>query len=472
MTASSTPSFPTILQMAEDLRAGRTTPTQLAQEALRRLGSDGVRLNAVVTLTPDLAMQDAARAEAELVAGRDRGPLHGIPYGAKDLLSAAGIPTSWGAAPLRDQVFDHDATVVHRLREAGAVLVGKLAMVELAGGFGYDQPNAALTGPGRNAWNPDRWAGGSSSGSGAAVAAGAVPFAIGSETWGSITTPAAFNGITGLRPTYGRVSRHGAMALSWTMDKIGPMALTAEDCAVVLDAIAGHDPYDLTTSGRSSDLAIEPPAAGWRFGALRGATTAVSPEVAANYEASLQVLRTFGSVEEVELPDLPYDAAATMIITCEAASAFEEFLQDGLASELTAPEDRVSLYAVLSVPAVDYLRALRVRRLATRALDAVIAPYDVIVAPTLALVATPIDADFTTAFHGERGPSLGAAGNLCGLPSITIPNGAGEGGLPTGLEFLGRAFDEPKILAVAKAFQAKTDFHQYHPTMMPAGDHD
>jgi aspartyl-tRNA(Asn)/glutamyl-tRNA(Gln) amidotransferase subunit A len=467
MLTGNDPAFPTVRQMAIDLRAGRTTPTRLAQEALRRLGEDGVRLNAVVTITGDLALRDAARAEAELAAGHDRGPLHGIPYGAKDLLSAAGIPTSWGAAPLRNQVFDHDATVVERLREAGAVLVGKLAMVELAGGFGYDQPNAALTGPGRNAWDPERWAGGSSSGSGAAVAIGAVPFAIGSETWGSITTPAAFNGITGLRPTYGRVSRHGAMALSWTMDKIGPMALTADDCAVVLEAIAGQDPNDPTTSGRPAGLDMEPPSGAFRFAALRAATTAVSPMVAQNYEASLQVLRTLGTVEEVELPDLPYDAAATMIITCEAASAFEEFLQDGLANGLTAPEDRVSLYAGLSVPAVDYLRALRLRRRASRAVGAVVARYDAIVAPTLALVATPIDADFTAAFHGERGPSLGAAGNLCGLPAITVPNGLGEDGLPTGLEFLGRAFDERTILAAARAFQATTDFHQAHPAVSP-----
>ena len=195
------------------------------------MDSIGRRLNAVVTLTPDRACAEAARAEAEQAAGIDRGPLHGIPHGAKDLLATRGSPTTWGAEPFRDQRFVAEASVVKRLEAAGAVLAGKLAMVELAGGFGYEQPDAALTGPARNAWDPEAWAGGSSSGSGAAVVAGAVPFAIGSETWGSITTPACFNGVVGFRPSYGRVSRRGAMALAWTMDKLGPLGRAVDGCA-------------------------------------------------------------------------------------------------------------------------------------------------------------------------------------------------------------------------------------------------
>ncbi|MGH2558598.1 MAG: amidase, partial [Thermomicrobiales bacterium] len=213
--------FATIPDLGRLLRDGSVSPVELAELALARLEDVGKPLNAVVRLTPELAREQARRAEDELARGVDRGPLHGIPYGAKDLLSAAGIPTTWGAPPFADQVFPYDAAVVERLREAGAVLVAKLATVEIAGGFGYEQPNAALTGPGRNAWNREAWAGGSSSGSGAAVAAGCVPFAIGSETWGSIMSPAGYNGVSGLRPTYGRVSRRGAMALSWSMDKIG-----------------------------------------------------------------------------------------------------------------------------------------------------------------------------------------------------------------------------------------------------------
>src|SRR5205823_6970158 len=193
----------------------------------------------------------ARAADREIKAGRYRGPLHGVPYGAKDLLATRGIPTTWGAEPYKDQVFDYDATIVRKLREAGAILVAKLAMVELAGAFGYNNADASFSGPCRNPWNTDYWAGGSSSGPGSAVAAALVPFAIGSETSGSIITPCAYCGVSGLRPTYGRVSRHGAMALSWTLDKLGPMCRTAEDCALVLSAIAGRDPLDASTVAKS-----------------------------------------------------------------------------------------------------------------------------------------------------------------------------------------------------------------------------
>ena len=235
--------FASVRELGRMPRAGETTPTALTAFFLTRLESAGRRLNAVVTITRERALAEAALAERELAAGHDRGPLHGIPYGAKDLCATAPpYPTSWGAAPLRDQQFAADATVLARLRAAGAILVAKLAMVELAGGMGYEQPNATFTGPGLNPWNPDSWSGGSSSGSGSAVGAGAAPFAIGSETVGSIMTPAAFCGVSGLRPTYGRVSRHGAMALCWTLDKLGPMCRSADDCGLVLAAIAGPRP--------------------------------------------------------------------------------------------------------------------------------------------------------------------------------------------------------------------------------------
>ena len=236
--------FATIRDLGAKLRAREVTSVQLAEFFLSRLEKFGPVYNAVVRVTRDVALAQAKQADEELKAGKDRGPLHGIPFGVKDLLATKGIPTSWGAAPLKDQMLDEDATVVVRLREAGAVLCAKLAMVELAGGFGYKQADASFTGPGLCAWDKTCWSGGSSSGPGSAVGAGLVPFAIGSETWGSIMTPAGYNGIAGLRPTYGRVSRHGAMALSWTMDKLGPMCRTADDCGLVLDAIAGRDPLD------------------------------------------------------------------------------------------------------------------------------------------------------------------------------------------------------------------------------------
>ncbi len=209
--------YATIRELSHLIRDGRVTPVELAELFLERLEELGPKYNAVVTVTRIRALEEARRAEGEIEAGEYRGPLHGIPYGVKDLLATAGIPTTWGASPFRGQVFDYDAAVVERLRGAGAVLAAKLAMIELAGGMGYRQPNASFTGPPRNPWNPDYWTGGSSSGSAAAVCAGLIPFSIGSETWGSILSPANNCGVSGLRPTYGRVSRYGAMTLSWTL---------------------------------------------------------------------------------------------------------------------------------------------------------------------------------------------------------------------------------------------------------------
>ncbi len=298
--------FASVRELGRMLRAGETTPIALAEYFLDRLDTVGRRYNAVVTLTRDRALAEAREAGRELAAGYDRGPLHGIPYGAKDLLATGGgIPTTWGAAPLRDQQFAHDAAVVERLHAAGAVLVAKLAMVELAGGFGYNQPDAAFTGPGKSPWNPEAWSGGSSSGSGSAVGAGAVPFAIGSETWGSILTPSSYCGITGLRPTYGRVSRRGAMALSYTLDKLGPMCRTADDCGLVLAAIAGPDPGDDTTLPNTYRYAPEAMrTSGFRLGVIAGAADGTQPEVGANFAATLDALRAIATIEEVTLPDI------------------------------------------------------------------------------------------------------------------------------------------------------------------------
>src|SRR5437588_161725 len=260
--------FLSIVWLGRLLRNTRTTATELAGYFLDRLERIGPRFNAVVTGTRERALAEAAQADREIGQGKWRGPLHGIPYGVKDLLATKDYPTTWGAEPYRQQKFDADATVVERLGAAGAVLVAKLAMVELAGGMGYNQANASFTGPGKTPWNPGYWSGGSSSGPGVAVAAGLVPFAIGSETSGSILTPAAYCGVTGLRPTYGLVSRHGAMALAWTMDKLGPLGRSAEDCAIVLAAIAGKDPKDPSAVG-PHPLAPSPSRRGgtkWKIG--------------------------------------------------------------------------------------------------------------------------------------------------------------------------------------------------------------
>src|SRR5215831_17264183 len=240
--------FSSISELGRLIRTRQITSEALTQGYLDRLEKYGPKLGAVVTITRELALEQARVADRETRAGRNRGPLHGIPYGVKDLAATKGIPTSWGAEPYKTQVFDYDATIVTRLRNAGAVLLAKLAMVELAGGFGYNNADASFTGPGRTPWNTNFWSGGSSSGPGAATAAGLVGFSIGSETSGSIVTPSSFCGLSGLRPTYGRVSRHGAMALCWTLDKLGPMCRTADDCGLVLQAIAGHDALDPTSA--------------------------------------------------------------------------------------------------------------------------------------------------------------------------------------------------------------------------------
>ncbi|CAA9577336.1 MAG: Glutamyl-tRNA(Gln) amidotransferase subunit A-like protein [uncultured Thermomicrobiales bacterium] len=459
--------FASIRELGRMLRAGETTPTGLAEFFLDRLDTVGRGLNAVVTLTRERALDEARVAERELAAGHDRGPLHGIPYGAKDLCATAPpYPTSWGAAPLRDQQFAHDATAIARLRGAGAVLVAKLAMVELAGGMGYDQPDAAFTGPGINPWRADAWSGGSSSGSGSAVGSGAVPFAIGSETVGSIVTPASFCGVSGLRPTYGRVSRHGAMALSWTLDKLGPMARTADDCGLVLAAMAGHDPADetsLTAPYRYTPKRER--VANLRLAVPEGATENVQGDVGANFRAALDQLGAIATIEEIALPDFPYGPVVTAILDGELASAFDDFIASGKVAELTAPEDRVGGYGWRFMPAKDYVTALRIRRAIRHAWDDLLARYDGIMAPATAVVASPLDVRFSDYFPRDRRHVLTQVGNIIGAPAISVPNGFGERGLPTGLQILGRAGAENTVLAIARAYQGRTDWHERRPTL-------
>lgn len=458
--------FASVTALGQRLRNGESTAVELTEMALDRLEAIGRRLNAVVTATPDIALAQAERADRELASGVDRGPLHGIPYGAKDLLATDRYPTTWGAAPFRDQTFGANAAVVARLQDAGAVLAGKLAMVELAGGFGYEQPDAAFTGPGRNAWDFDRWAGGSSSGSGAAVAAGCIPFAIGSETWGSIVVPAAYNGVSGFRPTYGLVSRRGAMALSWSLDKIGPLARSAGDCELVLSAIAGRDAGDPTTLHRPA-FRPDRRRSGFRFATLAAADAEAEPDVAERYEAAVDLFRQIGTVEEIALPLLPCDAAAEVVLLVEAASAFEELIASGEADRLTAAEDRIGLIDALTIPGVDYLRAQRVRGVAMRAMDALLAPFDAVIAPAHPHVATRIDAPVSEEPDDPPLRTMGGTANLCGLPGLSLPAGPGRDGLPTAVVLTGRADADAAVLAAGIAFQELTDWHVQRP---PAWD--
>jgi aspartyl-tRNA(Asn)/glutamyl-tRNA(Gln) amidotransferase subunit A len=471
--------FSPIQELGAQLKARKVSAIELTELALRRLETLGPKLGAVVTVTRERALSQAHRANQELLAGKHRGPLHGIPYGVKDLLATKGIPTSWGAEPLREQLLDYDATVVRRLEEAGAVLVAKLAMVELAGGMGYNSPDASFTGACRTPWNTGYWSGGSSSGPAAAVAAGLVPFAIGSETSGSILTPAAFCGVTGLRPSYGLVSRHGAMALCWTLDKLGPLARSAFDCATVLAAIAGPDPLDPTTGEsfeyRPGETKRRASGKRFRIGVVRHATVGTDSDVEASFKQALAVLREVADVEEdVPLPDLPYGDAVRLVVAAEGAAALRDLIESGQLKQLQDRADRVRGFARLMTPAADYIDAMRARVAMRAQLDALLSRYDALVAPTRTRPAPPIGQDFDAPTPGspptpeprpdaKRPPATIPAGNLAGLPAIALPMGFAKDRLPVSLQLLGRAFSERTLVGLATAYQEMTDWHQKRP---------
>ena len=454
----------TVSEVALLVRSGSLSPVALAEASLARLETTGKSLNAVATLTRDRALEEARSAEREITAGHYRGPLHGVPYGAKDLLATRGIPTGWGARPLRGQVLSEDATVIRRLREAGAVLVAKLAMIELAGGLGYNTPAASSSGATSNPWDRGRWSCGSSSGSGSATAAALVGFAIGSETWGSILCPSAFDGVTGLRPTYGRVPRTGAMALSWTMDKIGPMARSADDCRLILAAIGGPDPGD--PSSLETPPREEPSPAdvrGFRIGVVHPDFGKIyDPEVAAAFEEAVRKLSALGvAVSDAKLPHYPYDETAVLVIVVEAAAAFEPLITSGRVRELIEPAAKWAGDAAKSVSGVDYVRAMQARRLIQQAFDEMFSRYDLLVSPTMPIVAAKLTDKLETAFAYTD--SLGSGGNLAGLPALSMPCGFSKAGLPIGIQVVGRPWDEGRILALGRLYQENTDWHRRRP---------
>jgi aspartyl-tRNA(Asn)/glutamyl-tRNA(Gln) amidotransferase subunit A len=447
---------------------GSVSSVELTKMYLSRLERYGKTYGAVVTIMHDRALREARAADRERAAGRLRSPLHGVPYGVKDLLAAVGAPTTWGAAPYRDQVFAYDGTVVKKLHGAGGVLCAKLAMVELAGGFGYNDADASFTGPGRTPWNRNFWSGGSSSGPGAAVAAGLVGFAIGSETNGSIMVPSAFCGVSGLRPTYGRVSRHGAMALMWSSDKLGPMCRSARDTQAVLRIVSGHDPNDKTSldrpfktvRGRRPRIAI-----------VSDATAKTMPAVAKNFDASVAVLRSFCDVvSDFAVPKGPYGAVFGAIFNGECAAAFRDLIESGRSRELQSVDDRIGGYQVYGSLAVDFVDGMRRRALLNEALYKAIEPYDAIVYPTLSTVAYPVGIPFDKAYPDKYGGKveMGSPGNLAGVPSISVPNGFGENRLPTGLALMGRAWGEAQLAQIAAGYQARTAFHTMHPKLVIA----
>jgi aspartyl-tRNA(Asn)/glutamyl-tRNA(Gln) amidotransferase subunit A len=450
---------------------------ELTQAFLDRLEKLGPRYNALALSLRDLALRQARRADDEIQRRRLRGPLQGIPFGAKDLLSVAGTPTTWGARPYANQVLDYTATVLRKLERVGAVLIGKLAMIELAGGGGYRWASASLQGPCLNPWDTSRWAGGSSSGSGAAVAAGLVCFALGSETWGSITTPAAYCGVTGLRPTYGLVSRYGAMPLSWTMDKIGPLARSAEDCGLILQVISGGDSMDPSSAGKSFYYAPQfaRPLKELRVGfAPVDFDEWAEPAARPDFYKALDVLRSLGlRFREVRLPDFPYSAVAGLIIDTEGAAAFEELITSGKVEQLADARQIAGLKAGLEVSARDYLRAMRIRRMIQQELRKLLADVDILVSPArfgpASKISEPLDRSRSSAPRPkDRGlADLGAAGNLAGLPALVLPCGFADS-LPIAIQLVGRPFSENTLLAVGREFQRVTDWHRRRPPAPPA----
>ena len=450
--------------------------TDLTRMYLERLRTHGQRLNSVVTLTEELALAQAAQADREIKAGKYRGPLHGIPWGAKDLLATKGIPTTWGAAPYEKQVFDYDATVVERLRDAGAVLVAKLSMGALAQGDRW------FRGQTRTPWNPERGSSGSSAGPGAATAAGLVGFSIGTETRGSIISPSAVNGVVGLRPTYGRVSRHGAMALSWTMDKIGPMCRSVEDCALVFNAIYGPDGRDDTVVDAPFAWNPDVPLSKLRIGYIKAefeASTASpqgrgegrggrgeapagrggegrgrgpSPEEQrAQREATLKMLnealdvfRKAGArLEPIEIPGTRIANTISFILSTEAAAAFDDLTRSKEIHDPSLNTWPNSFRTHRFVPAVEYIRAQRARTLLMREMNTLMSSYDVFLSPT-------------------GSSSLGLT-NLTGHPAIALKAGIYNKNVPVEIMITGRPYDEATTMRVALAFERATSWHTMHP---------
>ncbi len=455
--------FMSATELGRKIRAKELSSVEVTKLYLDALDKGGRKLNAVAELTRELALMQAAQADKEIASGHHRGVLHGVPYGAKDLFATKGIPTRWGSPAHKDQIFNFDAVVVERLAEAGAVLVAKLAMIELAGGGGYESAGASITGPCRNPFDTKRWAGGSSSGSGAAVGAGMVGFAMGTETWGSITVPASFCNVTGLRPTYGRVPRSGAMALCFSMDKIGPMARTAEDCGHILDIISGHDDKDETSSFLPFKFNPKGSSRRLKIGLLpTDYEKNKAPDAQKLFEAATKVIISLGhSVKPMKLPDLPYDQAATTIVDVEGAAMHESLIRSTRLELLADPAQVTGFTSALQIPGVDYLRANKIRTMAKAATVDTFKQFDVLMAPTLLHGSPLVDKSLNEGWVNMGGN--GGPGNLLGWPSISLPMGIGKNGLPIGLELISAPYAEQTILNLAMSFQKATDWHKLRP---------
>lgn len=470
MTESSAPrrssseddlAFAPVTELAALLRSGQVSSVELTRMYLARLRRFDPVLKCVITYTEDLAMEQAERADREIAAGRYRGPLHGIPWGAKDLLAIPGIRTTWGAKPYEGQTRQDKSTVAWRLENAGAVLLAKLSVGALAWG------DVWFGGTTKNPWNTKQGSSGSSAGPAAAAAGGLAGFTIGTETWGSIVSPCTRCGVTGLRPTFGRVSRHGTMALSWSMDKIGPLARSVEDCALVFHAIYGSDGFDHTVVDRPFDWPMRRDVRTLKVGYVADLfeedraekiedekMKARAAEWQAFDRATLKVLRDIGfDLVPVKLPDKYPIGPLSLILTAEASTAFDELTRSGrddlLVRQVANAWPNVFRQGQL-IPAVEYLRANRIRTLLIREVEELMSKVDVYVSPT---------------FGGNNLLLT----NLTGHPGVVLPNGfRGDVGTPTSITFTGKLYGESELLAVAHAYQQATDFHLRRPDMQEA----
>ncbi len=437
--------FAPLTTLADLVKRRAVSSERLTTMYLERLERLNPQLFFMTSLLRDRAMERARAADAEIARGKYRGPLHGIPWGAKDLLAVKGAPTTWGAAPYREQTFDVDAEVVQRLDAAGAVLVAKLTLGELALG---DRWFGGMT---RNPWKLDQGSSGSSAGAASATAAGCVGFALGSETLGSISSPSTRCGATGLRPTFGRVPRTGAMALSWSMDKLGPIARSVEDCALIFAALHGPDGRDMTTMAAPFNWDGDAPIRGIRVGYFKSAfeLPGVRNSTGAFDTAALDILRGLGiELRALEIPEMPYDAMR-LILDAEAGAAFDELTRSGRVRELAGQSPTswpTTFRRAHLIPAVEYINANRVRTLAMHAWDRLMQDVDVIVTPTNSAQLT--------------------ATNLTGHPALIVPHGFRESdGTPVSLTFLGRLFGEETLLKIGQAYQRATQHHLRHPAL-------
>ncbi|GAB4509545.1 MAG: amidase [Allomuricauda sp.] len=434
--------FYTIPQLASLIKHQKITSTELTKFFLARLKKYQPVLQCSITITDSLALEQAKRADEEIQNGNYRGILHGIPYGTKDLMAVPGYPTTWGAAPYKDQIIDETATVIQKLEDAGAILVAKLVSGALARG------DVWFDGKTKNPWDTTQGASGSSAGSGSATSAGLVPFALGTETLGSITSPSTRNGVTGLRPTYGRVSRYGVMSLSWSMDKVGPLGRNAEDCAIVFEAIQGEDKNDLTTVDLPFGVDWSKDIKNLRVAYLQKDIEKDTTESGNNLRNALKSLKEMGiDPTPVEMPEaVPY-RGFDIILRAEAGAFFDELVRSGEVDSMVEQDQRSranSLRQSRFIPAVEYIQANRQRQVLIQKMQDLMKNYDVLISPTF-------------------GNDQLLATNLTGHPVIAVPTGLDDENHPTSMTFVGNLYDEASILLLAKAFQDNTSFDELHP---------